>query len=280
MKAARFDYIRAESVEHALECISDGEAKPIAGGQSLLPMMNFRVARPERLIDIDGLTALDRIVEDVDGRLLIGGLVRHSRLVRDALIRSRVPLLAAAAQHIGHVAIRNRGTLGGSLVHADPTAELPAACLALDAQFVCDRADGRRRVIAASDFFHGRYMTALEDDELLTWVSIPGPGMSPIRGWGFAEVAPREGDFAWAGACVLVRDETTRCVVFGLEVAARVLDLQKPRAEKGDLEEFINGLHPSEEPEFRKDLGLSMLRRATTQAEAMAIVGPRGGHDG
>ena len=266
MKPVRFDYVRADSVEHALDCLRDGETKPIAGGQSLLPMMNFRIARPERLVDIDGLVALDRVAETPDGGLLVGGLVRHARLARDPLVRERVPLLAEAARHIGHGAIRNRGTIGGSLAHADPTAELPAACIALEARFICDRADGRRRTIDAAEFFRGRYSTALEEDELLTWVRFPAPASPATRGWGFAEIAPREGDFAWAGACAVLRGTELRCVVFGLETTARALHIPSSGPRPGELEAFLAELSPNDEPEFRRELGLEMLRRAVAQA--------------
>lgn len=265
MKPARFHYVKATSVPHALEQL-DEETKLIAGGQSLLPIMNLRMATPERLVDIDALHELDRVVV-AGSELLIGALARHDRLVRDPQVSREAPLLAAAARHIGHVAIRNRGTLGGSLAHADPTAELPAATVALRASIICDRADGRRRELPAEDFFQGRYTTALEPDEMVTWVRLP---LSKVTGWGFHEVAPREGDFAWAGACVVreTAPDALRVVVFGVESIPRRFDLDLPVVEDhlAWSRELAQGLEPTEDPAFRRDLATEMIRRATLAA--------------
>jgi aerobic carbon-monoxide dehydrogenase medium subunit len=271
VKPAPFDYVRARSHEHALEVLAGGEAKLIAGGQSLLPMMNLRLTAVERLVDIDGLSELDRVLGTGE-ELLIGALVRHDRLVRDPLVRRSEPLLAEAATHIGHVAIRNRGTIGGSLAHADPTAELPAACITLDARIVCARADGRRREVPAAAFFLGRYETVLEPDEMIAWIRIPRT--SARAGWGFSEVAPREGDFAWAGACSLLQasdDDAAvlRAVVFGVEPTPRTFEASREqwRQDPDTARRWAEQLQPTVEPEFRRDLAAEMVRRATAAAQ-------------
>src|SRR5438876_741131 len=155
MKPAPFRYARPDTLAAAVDLLSssDGEARILAGGQSLVPMLNMRLARPAVLVDLNGLRGLDGIAADGAG-LAFGALVRHSDLVASSLVRERAPLLAEAAGHVGHVAIRNRGTLGGSLAHADPAAELPAAMLALDARFDV-RGPRGARTIEAADFFRG-----------------------------------------------------------------------------------------------------------------------------
>ena len=263
MKPIDVRYVRARSVEHALEALLEGDAKLIAGGQSLLPMMNFRLAAPELLVDIDGLSTLDRVVP-ADGEVLLGALTRHERLVQDPEVSSRLPLLSAAAEHIGHVAIRNRGTLGGSLAHADATAELSAACLALDARVVCDRAGGPRREIAMDDFLQGMYTTVLEPEEMITWVRVPLP--APGTGWGFREFGPREGDFAIAGACALVDEARVRVVVLGVEQRPRSFEVERAAWEEDPVPGWIGDLEPFDEPEFRRDVATTMVRRAVADA--------------
>ena len=168
-------------------------------------MLNMRLARPRLVVDLNGVPGLDAIIATPDGGLRVGALARHTDVATAPLVRERAPLLAEAARHIGHVAIRNRGTLGGSLAHADPAAELPAAVVALDATVVVVGPGGRRTVRAA-DFFRGLLMTALAPDEVLTEVHVP-----PQRGgWAFAEVARRPGDFALVGvaaAGIAVHDD-------------------------------------------------------------------------
>ena len=196
MKPAPFRYVRARSLPEALEHLhSAADAKILAGGQSLVPLLNMRLLRPTTLVDINGLPGLDAITEGPDGGLVIGALVRHTDLLASPLVRARAPLLVAAAAHVGHRAIRNRGTIGGSLAHADPAAELPAAVVALGAILSATGPAGPRR-IASSAFFVGPLSSALASHEILTEIEIPGP---PARGWGFAELARRAGDFAIAG---------------------------------------------------------------------------------
>lgn len=209
MKPAPFLYVRARSLDEALAGLdAAGETKILAGGQSLVPLLNMRLVRPARLVDINGLPGLEAIGETADGGLAIGALVRHTDLLASPVVRARAPLLAAAAAHVGHRAIRNRGTLGGSLAHADPAAELPAAALTLDATLTVVGPAGRRR-IPARDFFRGPLTTAMEPREILTGIEIPGAARA---GWGFAELARRAGDFAIAGvAGMLLGGERGRC---------------------------------------------------------------------
>lgn len=192
MKPAPFEYVRPATLDDALGLLARhaGDARVIAGGQSLVAMMNLRIARPELVIDINGLEALD--YHRIDGALLrIGALARHSTLAASALVREAAPLMAEAYPHVAHVTVRNRGTLAGNLCHADPASEMPAVLLALDGTLTLRSVRGTR-VVAAADFFLGPYMTAAAPDELLVEVGIP------VRraGHGFEEVSIRQGDFA------------------------------------------------------------------------------------
>lgn len=204
MKPPPFRYVRAESAGHALEELSEAgyEGKIIAGGQSLVPMLNLRLARPSVLVDI-GRIGLDEV--SVDGpTLTIGSTVRQSRLIEDQAIRERLPILAYAAHHIGHPAIRNRGTVGGSICHADPTAELPLMAMLLDAELEIRTREGSR-LVPSEEFFLGTFTTAVEPDELLGSIRVPLPPSD--RRFGFVEVAERTGDFALAAAGVALTNE-------------------------------------------------------------------------
>src|SRR5947209_17133607 len=173
MKAAAFNYARATSVSDALELLhTHGDrAKVLSGGQSLMPAMNLRLISPELIVDIGELAELRGIA--VDGDIVkIGALTRHVELPRSPDIAAHAPLLAEAIAHVAHPAIRNRGTLGGSLAHADPASELPACMLALEATIVVHGGDGERR-IAAADFFQGIFQTALSAEELLIAIELP-----------------------------------------------------------------------------------------------------------
>jgi carbon-monoxide dehydrogenase medium subunit len=200
MKPASFDYLAAGSVGEAVAALAahkdeaKGEAKLIAGGQSLMPMLNFRLLGPALLIDLNRVPGLDRI-EEQDGGLRLGAMVRHRALETSPLVSERFPVLAAAMTHVAHLAIRNRGTLGGSLAHADPAAELPMMALLLEADIEIAGAGGAR-TIAARDFFRGALSTAIAEDEIVTNVVLPA--LPPATGWGFEEVARRAGDFALA----------------------------------------------------------------------------------
>ena len=176
------------------------DAKVLAGGQSLVPLMSFRLAKPALLLDINRLEGLDGI-DAADGRIRIGALTRQCELLAHPLVAEHCPLMRAATEFIGHPAIRNRGTVGGSVAHADPAAELPILLQVLDAEIEV-RSASSRRTIPADDFFTGLLMTAMNPDELLTGVSFALPGKA--AGWGFHEVARRHGDFALVAAAALV----------------------------------------------------------------------------
>ncbi len=199
VKPAPFEYAAPRSVEEAVGMLGE-EAKALAGGQSLVPLLNFRLARPELVVDINGLAELD-YARAGDGLLRIGALTRQTTLERDQSVARGWPLLRLATRLVGHPQIRNRGTVGGSVAHADPTAELPVALLALDARFVARSPRGERR-LPASEFFLGPLTTALEADELLVEIEAPAP--PPGAGSGFAEHARTHGDFAIAGAAAVV----------------------------------------------------------------------------
>ena len=202
MKPARFSYEAPTSVEGVLAALAaHDQARIIAGGQSLAPMMNMRIAQPGHLVDINRVAGLGDIRRDGD-QLVCGALVRHAALARNDLARTHAPMLAHAAATIGHLAIRERGTLGGSLAHADPAAQLPAVALALEARIEIVSAAGRR-LVAATDFFSSIFTTVLQPHELLLAVHVP---LEPRAGWGFRLFARRAGDFALALiACLIWR---------------------------------------------------------------------------
>jgi CO/xanthine dehydrogenase FAD-binding subunit len=211
MKPAPFEYQAPASLDAALDVLArhGGEAKVLAGGQSLIPVMNFRLAEPALLIDINKLTELDFIRRGDDGTLRIGALTRQRRLERDPLVAEAAPLLHETVPFIAHPQIRNRGTIGGSLAHADPAAELPAIAVALRARFRLRKAGGERWV-EASDFFGGLFTTSLEPDELLVEVAIPP--LPALTGWSFMEIARRHGDYAQIGVAALVTlDDSGQC---------------------------------------------------------------------
>jgi carbon-monoxide dehydrogenase medium subunit len=204
MKSAAFDYIRAETPAHAFALMAQhgDDARILAGGQTLLATLNMRLSQPALLVDISGFSAW-RGIELRGNTLRIGALTRHVEIEESALVAQHAPLLAQAAPHIAHRAIRNLGTLGGTLAYADPAAEWPACVLALQGTLVMANAQGERRV-AAADFFQGLYSTALRDDELL--VACELPVKAPDERQHFSELARRHGDYAVAGlaACAKV----------------------------------------------------------------------------
>ena len=201
MKPAPFRYVAAESLEHALAVKAEqGEdAKFLAGGQSLVPAMNFRLAQPAMLIDLNGLRDLDYV--RAENSLRIGALVRHRTIERDALVAQRSPLLHEAAPHVAHPQIRNRGTLCGNLAHADPASEFPAVVLALGGRLRAQSARGARW-IGADAFFKSVFTTALAPDEMLVEVEVPH--LAPRTGTSFLEVARRRGDYALVGVAAVV----------------------------------------------------------------------------
>jgi carbon-monoxide dehydrogenase medium subunit len=208
MKAAPFDYIAAGSLEEALSLLArhGDEARPLAGGQSLVPMMALRLARPSVLVDLNPVASLAGIELAAD-HVRIGAMTRQADLFSSTLARRHAALLVEALGHVGHPPTRNRGTVGGSLAHADPSAELPVAMVALEARFILRGRDGRR-IVPAADFFKGAFETALAAHELI--VEIEVPLSAPTS--GFREISPRKGDFAVvAAAARLEIDDEGKC---------------------------------------------------------------------
>jgi len=211
VKPAPFEYHRPETVDEALDLLAEtgSDAKALAGGQSLVPAMNFRLARPAVLVDLNCIAALAYAKENGDGGLRIGAMTRQRAVERSDLVAGGASLLFEALPWIAHPQIRNRGTVGGSLAHADPAAELPAVMVALDARFVL-RSRAASRTVPAQAFYTGLLSTVLRPDELLTEIQIPprAPGASAA----FVEVARRQGDFALVGVAVeLVLDDAGAC---------------------------------------------------------------------
>lgn len=216
MKAPDFAYERPETIEAALAALAGGDdVRLLAGGQSLVPMLNFRVATPTRIIDINRVPGLDAI-EDAGDIVRIGALVRHATLERSELVARELPLVHEVMPLIGHAAIRSRGTVGGSLALADPAAELPACIIALDATMVV-RSEAKERRIAAGDFFQGVYLTALGPDEMIVAVEVP---KQAGRRHAFREMARRHGDYAMVGLAMTAAAggplDDARIVFFGV----------------------------------------------------------------
>lgn len=283
MKPSPFEYLVVDTVEEAVARLAErgAEAKLLAGGQSLVPLMNMRLARPACLIDLNPVQELDYIVLD-ENRLRIGAMTRHRNVEASPLVRQHCPLLSEAIRYVGHPPIRNRGTVGGSVAHADPAAEVPAVTVALDAEFVVVGPRGERRV-PADRFFLGPLMPDLEADELLREVSIPLP--DPETRWAFLEVSRRRGDFALAGVAVRLRvDEENRCraariVLFGVgstPVCAEVAEkaLLGRTFQEGLLDDVTEAVRQAADPRddvhasagFRRHLAGTLARRALTSA--------------
>jgi carbon-monoxide dehydrogenase medium subunit len=300
MKPAPFEYVRPQSLDEALAVLAEhgDDAKPLAGGQSLIPAMNFRLGQPAVLVDLNDLHELSYIgsprgggagaPDDVPrGDLQIGGMTRQQALERSAVVHARAPLVSETVPHIAHLAIRTRGTIGGSLAHADPAAELPAVAVALEARLHV-RSRGGSRSIAADDFFTGLMTTALEPGELLVGVSLPP--MPARAGWAFDEIARRRGDYALVGvAAIVTLDDRGRCARARMALlsagdrpmradrAAAVLAGQAPTpdairaaadaAARDDIDPH-GDLHASSA--YRRHLASVLTRRALTRAFARA----------
>jgi CO/xanthine dehydrogenase FAD-binding subunit len=282
LKPAPFQYHRSRKLEEALSLLKEfgKEGKVLAGGQSLMPLMNFRLARPAHLIDINFIDGLDYIGRE-NGAIKVGCLARQSRVLNDPLVKQRCPLLADALAYVGYEQIRNRGTLCGSLAHADPAAELPAVLLALDGS-VTVRNVTSQRDIAARDFFQSYLTTALCGDEMIFEASIPE--MSSRSGWSFVEFSRRFGDFAIVGVAAvlaLANDKIfdARVVLTGVgEKPWRERKLEEMLiGERGadDLfrkigAEVAQGINPTSDihasEAYRRSLAQVLTRRALTEA--------------
>jgi aerobic carbon-monoxide dehydrogenase medium subunit len=206
MKLPPFEYACPATVSEAVALLAshDGEAKPLAGGQSLVPMLAFRVASPSLLVDLRKLAELRQIKISPDS-VTLGAMVRWREILEDARLRTAHPLLVAAVEHVAHYQIRNRGTVGGSMAHADPAAEMPGIAVTCEAQIAVIGKAGAR-VIAAADFFAGPLMTALKPDEIITEIRLPA--WPARRRFGFQEFARRRGDFAMAAAAVFYDEDS------------------------------------------------------------------------
>ncbi len=296
MKPAPFGYLRPASVEEALAALAahGDDAKILGGGQSLVPLLNFRVARPEVLIDINGLGGeLDYIRREADGTLAVGALTRHRTLELSPLLAPRHALLAEAVPWIGDAAIRNRGTVGGSLVHNDPAGELGTVLLALEGEVVLRGPGGERRERAA-DFLAGSYLTSIEEGEML--VEARFPPAPEGAGEAFMEIARRRGDFALVGAAACLRIgpdgavEEARLALSGAGEAPRRMaaaeaqltgrrwdgEAARAAAEAAAEEaEPIPDLHGGEA--YRRNLVRVFARRALERAAVRAAAGRAAG---
>jgi len=283
VKAPRFSYVRAESVSHAVQLLAEHgeEARVLAGGQSLMPTLNMRLSQPRLLIDINRLEALAGIALE-NGQVRIGALTRHAEVARSPLVARHLPLIAEAMPHVAHVAVRNRGTFGGSLALADPAAEMPACALALDATLVIESVSGRRE-IAARDYFKGLYETERQPDELLIEARIPAmrPNTVPV----FLELARRQGDFAVAGLAfaLSLRNglvEDGRLVYFASEdrptLAVGVLAAIKGKPLNDETREaavaaLAGDLDPMSNPQGSTRMRLHLQRVLTRRALTMVV---------
>ena len=284
MKPAPFAYESPRTLESALALLDahGDDAKVLAGGQSLIPVMNFRLARPAMLIDLNRLPDLDFVRRHKNGALRIGALTRQSYAEHEPLVAEHAPLLAEALPHVAHPQIRNRGTVGGTLAHADPAAEIPAVAVTLGARLRLLSTRGERW-IAAEEFFEGLFATALAPDELLVEIEIPLP--APRTGSAFLEVARRHGDYALAGvAATVTLDESGSCsssrlVILGVgdqptlsSATSGVLSDERPdealiesvAAAVRDEIEPVGDIHAS--AEFKRHLSGVLARRALTLA--------------
>jgi len=282
MKPPRFRYVRPATLDEALATLAAhaDDAKIIAGGQSLVPMMNFRLLAPTVLIDVNRLPDLDAIAAGESGGLTVGALTRHRALETSRPVADAFPVLRHAVTYIGHLAIRNRGTIGGSLSHADPTAELPLMSVLLDARLTVASARGER-TIAAGEFFLGPLATALEPDEMLVRVEFPPVGGA--SGWAFEEFARRSGDYAIAAVGVVLaatddRVDSVRIAVAGggggpVRVGAAEAILTGARFDEATLEAAVRALDAALDPtgdlqvsaEYRRHL-IGVLARRAVQA--------------
>jgi aerobic carbon-monoxide dehydrogenase medium subunit len=284
MKPAPFEYYVPDSIEQALDLLREhgDRAKLLAGGQSLVPAMNFRVVQPEVLIDLNKIGELSYIREE-DATLHLGAMTRERALEFDPVISRTTPLLAEVMPHVAHPQIRNRGTLGGSLANADPAAELPVIMLALEARLKVRNAE-HERWVDARNFFAGMFTTDLAADEML--VEIELPSAQTHTGWSFMEVAPRAGDYALMGVAALIMlDENQHCkqarLVYlnagdGPVDAKEAVHLLEGEAFSDELIESVAALASEKEinpfgnihasPDFQRHLARALTRKTLKQA--------------
>ncbi len=284
MKPAGFDYVAPATLDAAVEALAaaNGEGKLLAGGQSLLPLLNFRMTRPAVLVDLNGIKELS-FIEKRGDHVAIGALTRHRDIEHSPLIASDLPVMSAAMRHVAHLAIRNRGTIGGSLSHADPAAELPMLAMFYDARLAV-QGPGGRRTIAAKDFFVDALTNCLEPEDIVAEIEFP---ILRHDGWAFEEAAKRFGDFALASVALSIRRgasgiEDARVAVMGVaDTPLRLGDVEKRLVESGIdgriSDRFAEWVASSVTPnsdlhasgEYRKHLLAGLAKRAMTTALAM-----------
>lgn len=283
MKPPDFDYLAPTSIDDAVKALgSDSEAKVLAGGQSLIPLLAFRLAGPSLLVDLARVDGLDHITEEGD-RLVIGAMARQRRAERDPMVANRCPLLVESLRHVGHPQIRSRGTIGGSVAHADPAGELPAVVLALGGRVQVAGPAGDRTV-EAEELFQGFLSTAIADDEILTAVELPASG--PRTGWSVVEIARRPGDYALCGALCQLEIGDDGAVVDAHLALIGVGD--RPMRATAVEEAILGGASPTEaaalapegltpgsdvhaSSDYRLHLATVTSRRALTQALERAV---------
>jgi carbon-monoxide dehydrogenase medium subunit len=287
MKTAPFEYHAPRTVDEVLSLLAEhgDEAKVLAGGQSLVPLLAMRLARPSQLVDINEVDDLS-FIRALDGSgVAFGALTRERDAERSSLVHEQLPLMTDALPLVGHVSIRNRGTIGGSIAHADASAELPAVAVITEADMVVRSAAGER-LVPAEEFFAGHFTTSMADDELLTEVRIPsGPAGA---GWAFYEIARRHGDFALVGVAAMVslegdRIDDARLALIGVaDRAVRAPDAEAAlRGQSATLDTFADAartatkdLEPASDmhgsAEVRRHLATVATRRALTTAASRA----------
>lgn len=285
MKSAAFDYAAPESTQEAIGLLArHGEdARVLAGGQSLVPMMAMRLARFELLVDITRIDALRGVVLE-DGHVSVGATTLQATALEDPAVRAHVPMLAEATEHVGHFQTRNRGTIGGALAHADPTAEYPAAAVAMGAEVVVEGPSGRRTV-ATDELYESAWTTALDLDEVI--VASRWPRLRPGEGSAVVEVARRRGDFALAGAAAYVRVHeegvtAARVVMFGVDERPRtvlqdaLVGMDRDLTDLAGLaDEASAALEPPDDVQasgaYRRLIAPSLIERAVRRAAARAL---------
>ncbi len=274
MIPAPFEFARAESVDHAIELLGRNEdAKIIAGGHSLLPLMKLRLAQPAMLVDITRVGDLGYIREDADG-IAIGALVRHHDVANSDLLRSACPIVAYAAGEIGDPQVRHVGTIGGSVAHADPASDMPSVLLALGATMVVRGPGGGSRTIAAEEFFRGLFEADLAEDEVLAEIRVPRTGG---RGWSYVKYHRRAQDWALVGVAAVAGEDERGVAVALTNMGDRPLrasGVERALAAGNDIaaasEHAADGTNPPSDPfgsaEYRRELAKVLVRRALAEA--------------